>query len=141
MLHENGWGGLPQSYERAVELYKASAAQGNAGAHSNLGVQYVKGQGVAQSFAKARHHLELAAKGGDAPANHNLQQLAADIQQRCPLLGRRVVLRGLTNEAALKLNGTRGTAIDFGDGRYVVKRDGAEGRLVRVKPTNVEAAK
>ena len=52
-----------------------------------------------------------------------------------------MVLRGLTNEAALKLNGARGTAIDFGDGRYVVKRDGAEGRLVRVRPTNVEAAR
>ena len=96
------------------------------------------GWGVDQSFAEARRHYELAVAAGEstqAPAN--LQNLAALIQQHCPLLGRRVVLRGLTNEAALKLNGTRGTAIDFGDGRYVVKRDGAEGRLVRVKPTNV----
>ena len=127
--------------ERALELFKASAAQGDASAHTNLGYLHAEGLGVAQSWSKARRHFELAAKAGDTPANHNLQQLAADIQQRCPLLGRRVVLRGLTNEPTLKLNGTRGTAIDFGDGRYVVKRDGAEGRLVRVKPTNVEAAR
>ena len=71
------------------------------------------------------------------------------IPQRCPLLDRRVVLGGLNTAA---LNGTRGTAVDFGfsergaaagswlatSGRYTVRLDGPEGRLVKVRPANVE---
>ena len=67
----------------------------------------------------------------------------------CPLLGQRVVLRGLTTAT---LNGTRGTAADFGfseknpetgdwvvdSGRYTVRLDGREGRLVKVRVGNVE---
>ena len=67
----------------------------------------------------------------------------------CPLLGQRVVLRGLTTAT---LNGTRGTAVDFGfserdpetggwviaSGRYTVRLDGLEGRLVKVRAANVE---
>ena len=52
-----------------------------------------------------------------------------------PLLGQRVVFVGLTRA---NLNGARGIATDFCDGRYVVQRDGPEGRLVRVKPTNLK---
>ena len=63
-----------------------------------------------------------------------------------------MVLRGLNTAA---LNGTRGTAVDFGfgerdnetretgkwvidSGRYTVRLDGPEGRLVKVRPANVE---
>ena len=60
-----------------------------------------------------------------------------------------MVLRGLTTAA---LNGTRGTAVDFGfsekrpetgdwltaSGRYTVRLDGPEGRLVKVRAANVE---
>ena len=71
-----------------------------------------------------------------------------DIHQECPLLGQRVVLRGLNTAT---LNGTRGTAVDFGfsekdpetgnwltaSGRYTVRLDGPEGRLVKVRTANV----
>ena len=60
-----------------------------------------------------------------------------------------MVLRGLNTSA---LNGTRGTAVDFGfsekfpdgtrwvtaSGRYTVRLDGPEGRLVKVRTANVE---
>ena len=60
-----------------------------------------------------------------------------------------MVLRGLNTAA---LNGTRGTAVDFGfterdpegrgwvtaSGRYTVRLDGPEGRLVKVRAANVE---
>ena len=73
----------------------------------------------------------------------------AEIQQHCPLLGQRVVLRGLNTAA---LNGTCGTAVDFGcserdpedgvwliaSGRYTVRLDGLEERLVKVRAANVE---
>ena len=91
------------------------------------------------------------ARGGSKLAPRNLQNTNADIQQHCPLLGQRVVLRGLNTAA---LTGTRGTAVDssfsemdpehggwFADsGRYTVRLDGAEGRLVKVRAANVGKA-
>ena len=89
------------------------------------------------------------ARGETQGAPINLQRLNDDIQQACPLLAQRVVLRDLNTAA---LNGTRGTAVDFGlsekdpetgswitaSGRYTVRLDGAEGRLVKVRAANVE---
>ena len=141
---------MPQSYERAIELYKLSEAQGNADATNNLGRCYGNGWGVDQSFAEARRLYGLAVARGDSEvAPYNLQATNNEIQQYCPLLGQRVVLRGLNTAA---LNGTRGTAVDFGfserhpetggwliaSGRYTVRLDGPEGRLVKVRAANVE---
>ena len=136
--------------ERACELYKLSAAQGHAGAMNNLARCHQNGWGVEHSYAEARRLYELAvAKGETSAAPDNLQNLNTHIQQDCPLLGQRVVLRGLNTEA---LNGARGTAVDFGaserhpdgdgwlvaSGRYTVRLDGPEGRLVKVRVANVE---
>ena len=140
---------MPQSYERSVELYKLSEAQGDVMATTNLGRSYANGQGVDQSLAEARRLYELAVARGEAEnAPGSLQFINDCIQQRYPLLGQRVVLRGLTTAA---LNGTRGTAVDFGfsenhpengwivaSGRYTVRLDGPEGRLVKVRAMNVE---
>ena len=104
-----------------MELYKASAAQGNVDANYNLALLYYNGHGVAQSIAEARRHFELASTHGQPKAPNQLQRLAHDY----PLLGQRVVFVGLTRA---DFNGTRGTAIDFCDGRYVVQRDGPQGR-------------
>ena len=105
------------------------------------------------SYAEARRLYELAvARGETQPAAANLQGLNGDIQQRSPLLGQRVVLGGLNTAA---LNGTRGAAVDFGftekdpetdkmfaaSGRYTVRLDGPEGRLVKVRAANAEEEK
>ena len=130
--------GLPQSYERAIELFRLSEAQGHADATANMGVCYANGHGVDQSHAEARRLYELAvARDYETELTlGNVQQINDHIQQHCPLLGQRVVLRGL---ATVALNETRGTAVDFGysernletgirlvaSGRYT---DGAAGR-------------
>ena len=102
------------------------------------------------SYAEAQRPYELAVTRGESErAPRGLQAIDAAIQQVCPLLGQRVALRGLTTAA---LNGTRGTAVDFGfsergpvdggwftaSGRYTVRLDGPEGRLVKVRAANVE---
>ena len=82
---------------------------------TNLAVCRCNGWGVDQSIAEARRLIELAMANGETnypPAI--LQNLNAYIQQDSPLLGQRVVLRGLNTEA---LNGTRSTAIDEGHSR------------------------
>ena len=148
--------GVPQSDERAVELYKLSEAQGDASATVCLGLCYANGLGVDQSYAEARRLYELATvrSGADVAlfrnAAEHLHNLNDEIQQHCPLLGQRVVLRGLNTAT---LNGTRDTAVDFdfsergwtervaASGRYTVRLDGPEGlqeRLVKVRAANVE---
>ena len=137
--------GVLQSHERAFELYELSEAQGDTLATTHLGACYAYGQGVDQSYAEARRLYELAvARGETECAPIHLQRLNEYIQQYCPLLDQRVVLRGLNTAA---LNGTRGTAVDFGcserdpetgdwfiaSARYTVRLDGPEGRLVKVR--------
>ena len=142
--------GVRRSAERGLELFKLSAAQGYATAFAGLGMCYYDGNGVDQSFAEARRLYELAVARGQARvALPFLQRLDDGTQQHCPLLSQPVVLRGLNTAA---LNGARGTAVDFGyskrnpgdggwctdSGRYTVRLDGPEGRLIKVRVANVE---
>ena len=127
---------MPKDDGRAFSLYGMAARQGddtscNAKVKYNLAAHYKNGLGVTQSIAEARRYFELAYKHGDTDASNDLQRLERDY----PLLGTRVVFVGLTRT---DLNGARGIATDFCDGRYVVQRDGPEGRLVRVKSTNLK---
>ena len=144
LMYQEGVGVL-QSYERAIELFRLSEAQGNAFATNSLGASYQNGFGVDQSYAEARRLYRLAVALGETQvAPSNLQGLNDVIQQDCPLLGQRVVLRGLNTAA---LNGMCGTTVDFGfskrdpktgnwftdSGRYTVRLDGPEERLVKVR--------
>ena len=110
-----------------------------------LGACYTNGRGVDQSL-EARWLYELAgARGESKHAPGSLEGL------NDPLLGQRVVNGGLNTAAR---NGTRGTAIDFSfcernpktgnwfadSGRYTVRLDGPEGRLVRVRAANIAKA-
>jgi TPR repeat protein len=45
---------VPQSYERAVELYEQAAAKGHASAQYSLGVLYYNGQGVPKDVGEER---------------------------------------------------------------------------------------
>ncbi len=65
-------------YEKAVELYKKSAEQGNATAQYNLGNMYNKGQGVKQDYNKAVELWQKVADKGDASAQLNLGNMYKD---------------------------------------------------------------
>jgi hypothetical protein len=47
-----GGNGVPQSYERAAELWQQAAAQGDADAQYNLGGMYYDGEGVPKDVAQ-----------------------------------------------------------------------------------------
>ena len=143
---------MPQSHERAFELFKLSKAQGHAAATCNLAMGNTTGIYVDHSVAEARRLFELAMVRGETQvAPQHVQAINNDIQQHCPLLGQRVILDGLNTAA---LNETSGTAVDFGfgekdpetndwvvaSGRYTVRLDGREGRLVKVRSANVSKA-
>jgi hypothetical protein len=72
--------GVPQSYERAAELYTQAAAKGHADAQTCLGVLYYEGKGVPQSYERAAERYTQAAAKGNAYAQTCLGALYRDGQ-------------------------------------------------------------
>ena len=64
--------GLPQNYEKAVELWKQAAALGSIMAHCSLGRAYYSGRGVESDVNKAVYHMAVAAIGGHELARYDL---------------------------------------------------------------------
>ena len=70
--YANGDMGLPQDYQKAIELYLKGGELGSARAFCNLGLSYDKGTGVEVDTKKAQHYYELASMMGDEEARYNL---------------------------------------------------------------------
>jgi TPR repeat protein len=68
----DGIRGLPQDYEKAMELWLRAGELGYAGSYFNIGNSYYTGRGVESDIKKAVHYWELAAMKGDVDARHNL---------------------------------------------------------------------
>jgi len=77
-LYANGQQGIKQDDSEAARWYRKSALQGNALAQFNLGMLYVDGRGVRQSYIKAARWFEKAAAQGIAPAQVHLGILYSD---------------------------------------------------------------
>jgi hypothetical protein len=67
--------GVPQSHERAAELYQQAASKGLADAQYNLGLLYYNGLGVPQSYERAAELHAQAAAQGDTGAQGSLGSL------------------------------------------------------------------
>jgi len=72
-----------KKYQKAFEIFKAFAEQGNVDGQYNLGVMYGKGQGVPQDYAKAAKWYRKAAEQGNVDGQYNLG-LMYDIGQGVP---------------------------------------------------------
>ena len=71
-FYNQGLYGLPQDYEKALELWHRAGELGSAAAYCSIGLAYGNGRGVDVDKKKAKHYWELAAMGGNAIARHNL---------------------------------------------------------------------
>jgi len=65
--HQGGLG-VPQSYERAAELYTQAAAKGDTNAQAALGVLCYNGEGVPKDVARGVALVKQAAAGGSKAA-------------------------------------------------------------------------
>jgi TPR repeat protein len=66
-----------ENYVAAAAAFQKSADKGNVDAQFNLGLMYLKGQGVAQDEQQARRFFEQAARQGSARAQLNLGRMYA----------------------------------------------------------------
>ena len=67
--------GLTQSSKIAIQSYTLAAHQGHPTAQLNLGVMYANGDGIEQSFSKARELWTKAAAQGEENAIKGLKHL------------------------------------------------------------------
>ncbi len=65
LVFAQGDGGTPRNEARAVELFGLAAEKGHQRAQLNLGMLYLRGQGVPRDVVQARAWLEKAAAAGD----------------------------------------------------------------------------
>ena len=75
VYYDQGSHGVTQSSERAVEYWKLAANQGHPGAQHNLGNMYAQGDGIDQSYSKAREWITKAASQGNELAIDALKRL------------------------------------------------------------------
>ena len=70
--YRDGSYGLPQDYNKALELWHRAGELGYAEAYASIGYAYDNGRGLEVDETKAAHYYELAAIRGDEMARHNL---------------------------------------------------------------------
>lgn len=61
-----------KDYERAISLWTEEVEHKNDQAMTNLGLMYLKGEGVTKDFTQAREWFERASEYGNDSANYNL---------------------------------------------------------------------
>jgi uncharacterized protein len=61
-----------KDYAKALEIWEEEASEGNDQAMANIGLMYLKGQGVTKDFVKARKCFEQASAYDNDSANYNL---------------------------------------------------------------------
>ncbi|MGE3297716.1 MAG: tetratricopeptide repeat protein [Porticoccaceae bacterium] len=78
VIHETGRFGAPLDKAEAARWYRKSAEQGYQNAQYNLGVLYLRGEGVEQDPQAAVHWLRLAAEQRNPAAIAALEKLGVN---------------------------------------------------------------
>ena len=72
LVYAEGTAGTPRDEAKAVALFEKAAAAGHVRAQINLGILYMRGQGIPRDLVQARAWLEKAAATGDPQALYSL---------------------------------------------------------------------
>jgi TPR repeat protein len=141
LVFAQGLAGTPRNDKKAAELFEQAAAAGHRRAQINLGILYLRGQGVTRDLVQARSWLEKAAADGDPYALYSLARAMED--SAGPVGGDAVRATDLYRRAAEKghpLAALRyGLALNEG---YGVKKDLVAGQrwLVHAQQSGVPEA-
>ena len=141
LVYAQGLAGTPRDEKRAVELFEKAAAAGHVRAQINLGILYMRGQGVPADLVQARAWLEKAAVGGDPQALYTLgRALSESAGQAVADPVRAADLYRRAAEKGNALAGLRyGLALSEGNG---VKRDpvAAQRWLIQAQESGIPEA-
>jgi len=141
LVYALGLAGQARNEAKAVELFEKAATAGNPRAQVNLGILYLRGQGVPRDLVSARAWLEKAAAGGDPQAMYTLGRAldeGTDMVPADPVRAADLYRRAAEKGHALA--GLRyGLALSEGFG---IKRDVATGQrwLVQAQENGVPEA-
>ena len=80
LVYAQGQAGMARNDARALELFQKAAALGNQRAQINVGILYLRGQGVPRDLVQARAWLEKAAANNDPYALYALARAMDDSQ-------------------------------------------------------------
>jgi TPR repeat protein len=118
LLYAQGLAGTPRNDSRAAELFQKAAAAGHVRAQINLGILYLRGQGVPRDLIQARAWLEKAAASGDPSALYALARAMSEgTEQVAPDAVRAADLYRRAAEKGHALAGLRyGLALSEGSG-------------------------
>ena len=94
--------GLPQDWEKALELFHRAEELGNAKSYYNLGKAYYHGEGAERDEEKAKHYWELAAIRGDNCSRHNLGILEERVGNMSIALKHHMIAVGCGHDSSLK---------------------------------------
>ena len=141
LVYAQGLAGTPRDEKRAVELFEKAAAAGHVRAQINLGILYMRGQGVPADLIQARAWLEKAAASGDPQALYTLgRALSESAGQAVADPVRAADLYRRAAEKGNALAGLRyGLALSEGNG---VKRDpvAAQRWLIQAQESGIPEA-
>ena len=141
LVYAQGLAGTPRDEKRAVELFEKAAAAGHVRAQINLGILYMRGQGVPADLVQARAWLEKAAASGDPQALYTLgRALSESAGQAIADPVRAADLYRRAAEKGNALAGLRyGLALSEGNG---VKRDpvAAQRWLIQAQESGIPEA-
>jgi hypothetical protein len=148
--------GVKQSDDKAFSLFQTSADNDHASGMCNLGVMYVQGAGGPGelNFDLARYWWKRGVDHGNSHCFKLLEKLdgmsaleeegrnCTGMQKMMDLGGPNAPVRvRLINLKSKKYNGRTGTRRRYLDDkkRFEVKLDGDDGKIINVKPGNLEA--
>ena len=114
--------GVARDFRPGFMYYDKAAKQGHPGAQLCAASCYETGLGVTQNYQEARRLYALASAQGYHRATKDLNELEEKIRAECPLLGKRVVLTGTSQEDLNSKTGVE-TSFDYGRDRHVVELD------------------
>jgi TPR repeat protein len=80
IIHQQSAAEKAEGTKKAVEFQKKRAAEGVASAQYDLGVRYLKGDGVEKNLDEARKWLDASAKQGNSMAAKKLEDLKKEQQ-------------------------------------------------------------
>ncbi|KAL7529204.1 hypothetical protein ACHAXR_002848 [Thalassiosira sp. AJA248-18] len=93
--------GVPQDFNKALELWHQAAKLGCARSHCGIGGAYQKGEGVEKDAKKAKYHWELGAMGGDVLARYNLGIVEANAGNMIRAMKHFMILAGFGHDESL----------------------------------------